>query len=100
MTLEQLTSMVTSRLLLAGAPAAEAPYLAREAIAVAAALGFGDAADHARLAVLTLRAGPALAAAPEDRAVLFTVLADQASPPSARLEFLERRWLGPESEEP
>ena len=91
--MDGLTSLIKNRLVLVGAAAFEAPYLAREAIAFGREIGITGDAEVVRLAVITQALGPALHASPRDRDLVMAVLVRRDMAPSARLDFIERTWL-------
>jgi hypothetical protein len=91
--MDRLTLLIKNRLLLAGVPAFEAPYAARDAIALGRELGITEDGDVVRLAVIAQEIGPTLRAAPEQRDLVFAVLQRRDVMPTARLDFIERTWL-------
>ena len=93
--MERLTALIKTRLILAGAPAFEAPYLAREAISAARALDFTEERNVVRLAVATFALEPVLRDRPELRDLVVSALLAREVAPSARLDFVERSWLSP-----
>lgn len=89
--MNRLTILIKNRLVLAGAPAFEAPYLAREAIAFAREIGIIEEADVVRFALITRALGPIVTSS-NDINLLMAVLLQRAATPSARLDFIERTW--------
>lgn len=91
--MDRLTLLIKNRLVLAGTPAYEAPYAAREAVALAGEIEITKDADIVRLAVITRALGPVLHASSSDRELIFAVLLRRELTPLTRLDFIERTWL-------
>jgi hypothetical protein len=94
MAADPLALLVKNRLLLAGAPPFEAPYAAREAIAFGRAIGMSAEADIIRLALAIRALEPILQSKPAERGLVVATLGRVDVAPSARLDFIERTWLG------
>lgn len=92
--MDRLTVLVKNRLMLAGISGFEAPYAARDAIALAREVNISTDADIVRLAELVYELGPKLHASPPDRALVLAVIRRTDVAPVARLDFLEQTWLG------
>jgi hypothetical protein len=90
--MDRLTVLIKNRLVLAGAPAFEAPYAARDAIALAREVNITADADIVRLAVMMRDIGPTMRASPRDRDLILTVLRRVDVAPAARLDFIEQTW--------
>ena len=91
--MDRLTSLIKNRLVLVGASPFEAPYVAREAIALAREIGLTEDAEIVRLAVITQGLGPTLRDSARDRELILAVLLRRDVAPRARLDFIERTWL-------
>ena len=91
--MDRLTLLIQNRLLLEGVSTYEAPYAAREAIALARSLDITEDAHIVRLATMTRALGATLHGSPGDRRLILAVLQRRQVTPSARLDFIERTWM-------
>lgn len=91
--MDRLAMVIKNRLVLSGESAFEAPYLARDAIALAHEIGIAEEGDIVRLAIIVRNISPLLLNSPSDRDLVFAVLRRLDMSPSARLNFIERTWL-------